>query len=257
MQKYLLSILSIFLVLAGVPYAYTKGASKGLAPAIQREVAKRQPSYANDRVKTLCEEWPTCEEFVRGLASQGIQVQVVDAEVEYWVRKWNAKNEAIWAHRFYIQTKENGQLKSYVFAQLENGGWAAPVQIKKFPGHPIAGKPSEHVVPHLARNYSYDKDSFNRNACEEFPGCRTFAIQKEMWPHFYAVETQFISKFDGQGNAVWNHNLCIEHTFFRNHQAYLFKSFQVSPQGAYTYPAPKKVNTCPARSRAFPLWYPF
>jgi|GEM_PF-2581170 hypothetical protein len=209
---------------------------KNLSEYISQEVAAQTSLYANERVKNMCKEWPTCEEWAKNKLAKDTTFQVIDTEVERWVKKWEGKT-AIWGYNFYVQAKENGQTKAYLFKRGDKGtSYAAPVLIKKFPGHPIHGKPSEHIL-HIAQvdNHANSKS---------WPGVKecNFSIRRE-------ITSQYIYKYDEQGNALWKRRLYLhvnEGLLNWNGKVYYFQAYQTKAGGDYTYEGPVKTGYYPA-----------
>ena len=243
MQTYVLPTLGVVLLFTGVCSAQAKNSS-ALSTKIERAVANQIVPFANERVKQLCREWPTCEEWVANHAQQNPSFQVVDAEVARWVSKWEdgdtkwAARKSIWEYRFYVQTRENGQTKAYVFTRGDNGfSYNAPVEIKNFPGHPVPDKPTEHIVPVI------DPSAAEYSLCDSWPGCQKFINMHVCL--LRAMTSQYITKWDEQGNAVWRRRLYIETNIHLKDRAFYFQADQTTAGGDYTYQAPVEIKACP------------
>lgn len=250
MQKYVLSILSICLVLAGFSYSSAKGTPKELASHIQREISKPLPIYANDRVKRMCREWPTCTQWVENLSASNKTFQLQDTEVERWVSSWEGE-KAVWNHRFYAQTYENGQIKAYQFLQVKEGkgySYPDPKPIKKFPGSPISGSPSEHTKYFLPHDY---RAEYYIRACYDWPGCMDVLSNMQLNK---AIQTQFIIKWDEDGNAYWGRGLYVNvmKGLFKSRTLY-FYAYQTKPGGSYTYKAYEDAKYCPSLPKNFSI----
>lgn len=205
---------------------------KNLSEYISQEVAAQTSLYANERVKNMCKEWPTCEEWAKNKLVKDTTFQIVDTEVERWVKKWEAKT-AIWGYNFYVQAKENGQIKAYLFKRGDKGtSYAAPVLIKKFPGHPIQSQPTERIA----------QGDASRDNSKSWPGVSNsnFIIR-------YEVTTQYIYKYDEQGNALWKRRLylLIDSWWKWNGEVYYFTAYQTKAGGDYTYEEPVKTGYFP------------
>lgn len=242
-MKKLVTLTTTFaLVLITTALVQAKEAPKNLTANIQRAAANQTPVYLNDRVKTMCAEWTGCKEWVASRVQANPTFRVTDAEAERWVKKWElnqfGSKVAVWDHRFYVQTIENGQTKAYKFERTRTASkdynYHAPVLIKKFPGHPIAGNPSKHI-----------KWSSNKNdACDAFPGCREW-----MWKHGFGVEdavgSQYISNFDEKGEAIWTYKLYVKVSDSFSFFNYYFTASQSRHNGSYAYSAPKEMGLFP------------
>ncbi len=196
---------------------------------LRRAVAPKKTFFINDRVKNMCLEWPTCAEWANNKFLKDSSFQVIDAEVERWLSKWE-DGQAIWEYKFYIQTKENGQTKNYLFKRdIKGQTYYAPVLIKKFPGHPIASKPSERISNPKASVYSW-------------PNCKK-------WEHFDYIASdttsQYIYKYDEQGNALWKMRLYVRVLRFFYHKAFYFEAYQTKAGGDYIYKGPVEMKVYP------------
>lgn len=207
---------------------------KNLSAYISQEVAAQTSLYANERVKNMCKEWPTCEEWAKNKLAKDTTFQVIDTEVERWVKKWEDKT-AIWGYNFYVQTKENGQTKAYLFKRGDKGtSYAAPVLIKKFLGHPIPSQPTQHIA-----------DELNSNNSISWPGVKASKLRVHR-----EVTSQYIYKFDEKGNALWQRRLYVEaDNYWLSpfvYDIYYFQAYQTKAGGDYTYEEPVKTGYFPA-----------
>ena len=238
MNKNLLcAFVATFLLAGGITLQAAE--SPALANAVARAVAGKTLHFADDRVQQMCHEWPTCEEWVRGKIEKDPSFQLIDAEVERWVLKWE-NDKAVWAYRFYVQTKENNQIKAYLFTRGSEGfSYNAPVQIKHFPGHPFPGKPTQHVF----RDYTAPSVF-----CDEWPGYNAWGCMQFTRT---ASISQRIYKWDEQENAVWEKNLYAEvGPSRRKAKAFVFRAYQTEANGAFTYEAPVVIRDYPKNTQA-------
>ena len=238
MNKYLLAVLCAILLLAGLPARAQDRAA--LSRAIKQQVARQTIfPYADARVRQMCIEWPTCKEWAINRRAQDSSFQIVDAEMEHWVSGWN-EERPVWKHRFYVQTEENGQLKAYLFKRQENGvSYASPVLIKNFPGHPVPSKPSEHTrfVKYLKRRSDY-------SLLQTWP----VSTKGKGWINSSRIITsQYITKWDEQGNAIWQRRLYVEkETLFSKTQAFRLDAYQTQAGGDYSYSEPVEIAKYPS-----------
>ena len=205
---------------------------KNLSDALTAEIANTN-IFANERVKNMCKEWPTCEEWAKNKLVKDTTFQIVDTEVERWVKKWEAKT-AIWGYNFYVQAKENGQIKAYLFKRGDKGtSYAAPVLIKKFPGHPIPSQPSQCVF-----------QSKNKNI--DWPGLKEW-ISTQRGCYKESVDSQYIYKYDENNNALWKRRLYVVllDSFYNTGHVYYFTAYQTKAGGDYTYEEPVKTGYFP------------
>ncbi|MBO4675387.1 MAG: hypothetical protein J5601_04810 [Elusimicrobiaceae bacterium] len=254
-MKKLLTTISALLILVSISYVYAKSTPKDLATPIKREASKHKKT----RVETMCEEWPGCREWVAShLAKQPTSFQVVDAEIEHQITH-SDKNETIWNHRFYLQTKENGKTKAYRFERVkayqkdphdnthepilkESKGYdyLKPHEIEKFPGHPIKDHPSEHARYHVSiiGNNSLRK-------CQEWAPCNKL-LEKKKTAVSRTAEEQYIYKEDASGNALWTRSLYVQFFYYSGGEdAFVFRAKQKTAGGEYTFEKPQKINQCP------------
>ena len=206
---------------------------KNLSEYISQEVAAQTSLYANERVKNMCKEWPTCEEWAKNKLAKDSAFQVIDTEVERWVKKWEDKT-AIWGYNFYVQAKENGQTKAYLFKRGDKGtSYAAPVLIKKFPGHPIPSQPTQSVFQNINRNM-------------DWPGLKEWEAKQHKY-YKESVASQYIYKYDENNNALWKRRLYVVliDTLYNMDYVYYFQAYQTKAGGDYTYEGPVKTGYFP------------
>ena len=206
---------------------------KNLSEYISQEVAAQTSLYANERVKNMCKEWPTCEEWAENKLVADSTFQVVDTEVERWVKKWEGKT-AIWGYNFYVQAKENGQIKDYLFKRGNKGtSYAAPVLIKKFPSRPIPSQPTQSVFQNTNRNM-------------DWPGLKEWEAKQHKY-YKESVASQYIYKYDENNNALWKRRLYVVliDTLYNMDYVYYFQAYQTKAGGDYTYEEPVKTGYFP------------
>jgi len=208
--------------------------------------------YANKRVKNMCKEWPTCEEWAKNNAVKNPKFQIIDAEIEHWITGWESsekismtkllnvgsdKKDAIWGHRFYVLTRENEQIKAYVFKCGKKGlSYEPPVRIKKFPGHPIISEPTKTAS--LSFLFPYELTSW--------PGIEKWEGGALGEKHVSrGVLAQYIYKYDENNNALWKRVLYVVTMF---HDVFYFESYQTEAGGAYTYKEPVEIKDFPYSS---------
>ena len=208
---------------------------KEISNLIEEKVANINNIFANERVKNMCKEWPTCEEWVKNKTSKDQKFQVIDTEVERWIKQWKInkvgnKKEPTWVYHFYVQTMEDGATKTYLFKGKENGtSYSAPVLVRKFPEHPILTEPTQSIT--------HPESSINnpKEFCASWPGCK-------QWKHFNdifgVISTQHIYKYDEQQNALWERRLYVLIETRTSSDIYYFKAYQKEVGGNYTYEAP-------------------
>ncbi|MBP5404212.1 MAG: hypothetical protein J6Y17_03885 [Elusimicrobiaceae bacterium] len=244
MKKILLPAFSTLLLVTAFATPQAKTPNH-FSNALEQEISKKMlAGFASNRVRQMCQEWPTCMEWANNRAAKDSSFGIIDAEVERWVSKWE-NGEAVWKHRFYVKTQEDGKIKSYVFQRGEgNYSYAAPVLIKKFPGHPLADKPTEHIKQVYQRT-GYLRDMENRDACRAWPGCIDFVKGHHIRR---ALISQYIIKQNAQGNSVWKRRLYVALSGWLDEEAFYFEATQTTPGGDYSYRGPVKMNKCP--------WYP-
>ena len=239
MKKYLLITLGAMLL---TTLAQAKELPE-LSNALERAVAEQVIPFANERVQQMCHEWPTCQEWVANKVEQNPSFKVLDVEVERWLSKWE-EDKAIWQYTFYVQTQESGQTKAYKFSSEGQGSsYAAPVLIKKFPGHP--GTPTEHISAPSSNDAKY-------SLCESWPGYKQWYRQFQSQNGYVsaAVASQYIYKWDTQGNALWKKRLYVRVVpHFALTYAFYFQAYQTQAGGDFTYQAPVKMSKFPYRSK--------
>ncbi len=157
MKKLCYLLTSITLILIGITptCAQLKPTTQS---ALARKMLKAQKYYMTDRVKTMCQEWPGCEEWARKRHKKNPSFYIIDAEVEYYVAK---KDQwTYWQHNLYVKVLENLQEQFYVFRTEINRKSenpysfpAIPQKIAHFPGHPFTDEPSNHAKYELENRY--------------------------------------------------------------------------------------------------------
>lgn len=237
MNKNLLcAFIAMFLLTGGI---YLQAAeSSPLLNAVNRAVADKTLHFASDRVQQMCSEWPTCQEWVARKVEEVSSFQIIDAEVERWVFKWE-NGEAVWAYRFYVQTKENNQIKAYMFTRGSEGfSYNAPVLIKNFPGHPFPSKPTQHVYK------DYTAASVLR---DEWPGYHAWSWGQN---RLYSSISQRIYKWDEQENALWEKSLYVKMgNSHRKAKAFVFRAYQTKAGGDFTFESPVEIPAYPEDTR--------
>ena len=145
-----------------------------------------------DRVKTMCSEWPGCEEWAIKRHKANPSFTIIDAEVEYYVPKaWSTD----WHYTMYVETMENLQTQTYVFAATENNfPGTAPSKFKKFPGHPFTDMPSEHA--------KYECENWG-NSRINHPANSKF---RKRWPEVLDIVWQMGGGGIEQQRVIWDQN---------------------------------------------------
>ena len=238
MKKLYCLLLSATLALISMAPAYAQNTTSKLKSNIVRKLSEREKFYMTDRVKTMCEEWPGCRTWVE--KHEG-SFRVVDAEVERWLNNWEGVR-AIWLHRLYLQTQENGQIKVYRFEEKRESPsytYPDPVEIKKFPGHPITGQPSQHS------RYQRSTSNNGLNTCEKWDACKK-QLKKKKATVGRAIESQYIHGYDENGNALWTRSLYVQFFYyFGTTDSFVFRAAQKKVGGPYILRFSKKINQCP------------
>jgi len=222
MKKLLSVVLLAASIVTGLPNAQAEEAEEpSFSPNIRQQVAARS-IYANARIKDLCEKWPGCAQWA---VSHHSSFRIVDAEKEYWIAGWGKKG-AVWFQNLYLQTVENDQKWAYKFRQNMSGYETQPYQINKFPGHPPV---APAVKTHHKKPTALDK-------CMAFPNCAKWRKDHRLAID-NAVITQFITRFDTKGNAVWNRDLYIwaASNGWDRKQRLLFHAYQKEAGSSWTY----------------------
>ncbi len=204
---------------------------KDLPSVLEREIITEKTPFINDRVKQMCSQWPTCTEWAENKFLKDPAFKVIDAEVERWISKWEGK-KAVWEYKFYVQTKEEGGTNAYLFTRGVDGfPYNEPVLIKKFPGHPVLGKPSEHMT-------------YLDTSCKSWPGCSQWKYSSQVYS---LANSQHIYKYDNQGNALWERRLYVSLLrFLHSNKYFYFRAYQTKAGGAYNYEAPVEINAFPS-----------
>ncbi|MBO4675388.1 MAG: hypothetical protein J5601_04815 [Elusimicrobiaceae bacterium] len=261
MKKLITLTITSALVLIGTTFAQAKETSvQELTSSTKKAAVKQRRLYADDRVQQMCAEWPSCQEWVGLKSANTVSFQLVDTEVSHWISGWNGK-EAVWGHRFYAQTRENGQTKAYEFLRLtdkngKNVNYLPPTEMRnKFPGHPLPQEPSTHALmedPGVTFPVV--------NLCKAWPGCMDAIYERKGdllnndFGIVHVVRTQYISKWDAQGNAYWARGLWVEFAGWISHTTLYFSAHQTKPGEAYSYHPPKQVKHIPSIPSNFRVW---
>ena len=236
MKKHLLFTLGVVLLPV---LASAKGLPE-FSSVIEQTVATQVMSFANERVKQMCQEWPTCEQWARKNIQQNPSFRVVDAEVERWIKGWEG-NRTIWEYRFHVQTFENENVKAYVFRQNKDQ-YLPPMLCKKFPEHPVPQHPSQHIYQELTKNEQ-------KALGNEWPGyTKWLRLLADFRAYFSrAVTTQYIYKYDENSNALWKRGLYVEILLSRTNirSVNYFEAYQTHAGGGYTYETDRSVKACP------------
>ena len=236
MKKCLLVILSVMLL---TTVAQAKDLPE-LSNAVERSVAAQILPFASERVKQMCTEWPNCLSWARQQYRKDATFKILDAEIERYIAVFSFEEE-VWGHRFHVQVSKQDKLIPYVFKEVKINGkyqYLPPVLSRKFPGHPIVGKPSEHA--------KYKIDNHVTDGMKE----RWPVLAKDWENVERAVETQYIKGFDETGNALWGRTLYV--TFIihgppplRHKTTYLIRAHQTKANGPYIYTKEKEVYYYP------------
>lgn len=264
MKKLHCLLISAALILIALAPAYAQVTTSKLKSSIARKLLEREDFYMSNRVKTMCQEWPGCKEWVKERLAADSSFVIVDGEVERRLSSWK-NNEAVWQHHFYVQTREdshikaqlpqpvrgvtlmgnmeNSQTKTYRFDLVKNGRKftsSDPVEINKFPGHPIPGNPSQHVRYHMAIS---GNDSLYK--CQQWDKCKEF-VKKKKAAVSKAVDSQYIYAYDENGNALWARNLYVQLYYYAGGgDSFVFRAKQQKAEGKYTYEDPHQIMQCP------------
>ena len=203
---------------------------KDISNVLEKEITTANTPFEDDRVRQMCNEWPSCKEWAEIKLAKDPTFKVIDTEVARWVSKWEGK-KATWEYKFYVQTEEEGQTKAYLFTRGIDGlSYNEPVLIKKFPGHPVPYKPSKNI------SYS-DEKPFTWPSCSH-------------WEHINWISgtavSQYIYKYDEQGNALWERHLYVTVLKFFYRKYFYFRAYQTKAGGDYNYEAPVEKDAFPS-----------
>lgn len=264
MKKLIAITQTVTLILIGATFLQAKVLPEAVASQVERKTASHSAGYLNARVQTMCQEWPGCEKWVKERLAQDNSFLIEDAEVERWIGSWE-NNEAVWHYHFYVQTRENShiqaqlpqpvrvvtlmgnmensQTKAYRFDLVKNGRKftsSDPTEINKFPGHPIAGVPSQHARYHMAIS---GNDSLSK--CQQWDKCMKLINEKKAAVS-KAVDSQYIYAHDKNGNALWARNLYVQLYYYAGGgDSFVFRAKQQKAEGKYTYEDPHQIMQCP------------
>ena len=197
MRKLYCLLAAITFVLIGIApaHAQLKPSSQS---ALARKVLAEQKYYMFDRVKTMCQEWPGCEEWAQKRHKENPSFYIIDAEVEYYVVK--TEYDRVWHYNLYVETLEHLTFQTYVFTAQEDQFHTVPVKFKKFPGHPFTDMPSMHAkyeIEHWPSN-----PPKNSHLCKRWP-----SAMAAIWRHLrVAIEQQRVW-WDKNGNPRWERRL--------------------------------------------------
>lgn len=217
--------------------------------------AKESPKNLNEnvgrvasqqRAKQMCAEWPGCEEWMIAQEAKNPTFRIVDAEVEQWLSKWEG-GQSIWLHRFYVKITENGKTKTYRFLQNYKEGnytYENPAQIKKFPGHPFTANFSQHI------KLNYEKDIATE--IKNFPFFADWLFSNRFY-FSKAIPSQYIVKYDEQGNAIWGLSLYVNVSVGQNQSRFFrFRSQQTKAGGNYAHDRiPQEMKRFPTLPQMF------
>ena len=186
---------SIILVLLSVIPAQAQSAFRS---NVARSILAHKKYYLFDRVKTMCQEWPGCEEWAQKRHAADSSFLLRDAEIEYYVVK--TEYDRVWHYNLYVETLEHLTSQTYVFTAQENQFHTVPVKFKKFPGHPFTDMPSMHAkyeIEHWPSN-----PPKNSRLRKRWP-----SAMAAIWRHLrVAIEQQRVL-WDKNGNPRWERRL--------------------------------------------------
>ncbi|MBO4707026.1 MAG: hypothetical protein J5594_00475 [Elusimicrobiaceae bacterium] len=203
---------------------------KDLSNVLTKEITDANTPFKDDRVRLMCSGWPICKEWVKIKFLQDSNFKVTDAEVERWISKWEDKT-ATWEYKFYVQTEEKGQTKAYLFTRGIDGlSYNEPILIKKFPGHPVPYKPSEKIA-------------YPEEYMSSWPGMPRW---KYRGYGTKVTSSQYIYKYDEQGNALWERRLYVKVWYWFSIKYFYFRAYQTKADAFYNYEEPVEINTFPS-----------
>ena len=235
MKKYLLITLGAMLL---TTLAQAKDLPE-LSNAVERAVATQVMPFVNERVRQMCTEWPNCLAWAQQQYREDATFKILDAEIERYIAIFSFKEE-VWGHRFHVQVSKQDKLIPYVFKEVKINGkyqYLPPVLSKKFPGHPIAGKPSQHA------KYKIDNHATD--------GMKARWPIVEYWGNVKrVVETQYVKGFDKDGNALWGRTMYVTFIIYgpppmKHQNTYLIRAYQTKANGPYTYTKEKEIYYYP------------
>ena len=118
MKKLCCLLLSTTFVLIGLAPTYAKVTTSQVKSGIARKLQEQAKYYMFNRVKTMCSEWPGCEEWALARRKENPSFTIIDAEVEYFVENPKKKSSlsvaSVWHYNLYVETMENLQIQSYM-----------------------------------------------------------------------------------------------------------------------------------------------
>ena len=207
MRKLYCLLLSATLILISLAPTYAQATTSELKSNIV-QLLKREDFYMSDRVKTMCEEWPGCEEWAKEQFKKNPSFKILDAEVEYYVVKeaerYGLPDLTFWQYNFYAKTMEDLQEQSYMFKTkiyefTKNSFPQAPQPIAKFPGHPFTDMPSNHARYELEERYGAHYAHYHsKKMRQRWPEIS----DKHWWQMGRGVEQQRVI-WDKNGNPCW------------------------------------------------------
>lgn len=184
------------LILIGATIAQAKVSPEALTAQVERQAAKHSSVYLNNRVKTMCQEWPGCEKWALARQKANPSFTIIDAEVEYYVEQ--NSGWPFWQHNFYVKVLENLQEQFYVFRTEINHKSenpysfpGTPQRIAKFPGHPFTDMPSEHAKYELENRYGAPYHSKK---------------MRRRWPEISVKHWGQMGRGVEQQRVIWNKN---------------------------------------------------
>lgn len=219
-----------------------------ISNSLEQEITAKENLFTTKRVKGMCKEWFSCVEWAESKLAKDPTFQVVDTEVERWISKWDG-DKAVWKYKFYVKTKEQGKTKVYLFARGDkNFSYSSPILIKKFPGHPIANKPSKHITHSEYNDFAFYTFSAQQ-LCNVWSGCKTWSKDHSLRR---AIVGQYIYKYDEQQRPLWQIILYVEYQIPKNviwftEKVVYFQAYQTESGGEYTYQGPIETD------KSFPL----
>ena len=201
MKKLYCLLLSATLALISMAPVYAQKATAQVEPTTIQKLVEQSKYYMFDRVKTMCSEWPGCEEWALTRRKANPSFTIIDAEVEYYVVENSGWH--FWQHNLYVKTMENLQEQSYVFKTKINRKSespysfpATPQKIAEFPGHPFTDMPSRHAKYELEERYGVTYHSQKKR--QRWP-----KISDEHWYRMGGCVEQQRVLWDGKGSPLW------------------------------------------------------
>lgn len=189
MKKLYCLLAGITLVLVGIVPTYAQ--LKPVSQLMLTRMLTDTKYYMFDRVKTMCSEWPGCEAWALARHANNPSFTIIDAEVEYYVPKEGSSN---WHYTMYVETMENLQTQTYVFAATENNfPGTAPSKFKKFPGHPFTDMPSEHA-------------KYEREVWDPYGKLPPRSKLRKRWPKALDAVWEVAAHAREQQRVIWDKN---------------------------------------------------